>query len=300
MTTNTHSQSNEPSGRKSGDLEADAAVALAAEQFAQTSAVVDPLEALAEATGVKDPAALKAILAAAMEQMNAAHSAEMAAVRQELSEVRDTQNAIHGRDGVKEDNTSLGGMPWMYYKFPETWPDEQRRGWISMGPGGQRPRDGQRMVNAFAHYLQKGMIPITKYGLCPVPVSSKGADTLLDFVKNGGAVEFPASQIVAYGWHRKNPFARLGVRFPQVEAIRDKLQTFVCEACGHTMDFMPDDKSVGSVYRSHLMNSDKYPFRDAVEAVNRAGYKTTGHAPQSIDKIIAARSPLDLPETADV
>src|SRR3990167_1762187 len=188
------------------------------------------------------------------------------------------------RGGLRDNNESLGDFPWMYYRQPQTWPDEQRRGWIVIGPGGASPRSGQRDTGSFANYLRKGMIPITKYGLCPVPTSTSVADHFVLFVQNGGAQEFPPSQIVAYAWHKRNPFTKLGVRFTQVDPIRSQLKSFTCDFCGYSLDFMPNEPSAGTAYRQHLMNSDKIPFREAIVSVKAAGMTVTPFRPRAVDE----------------
>ena len=248
----------------------------------------DSMAKLAAATGINDIAALKAIIEAATSSLNASHKAEITALRTEIENVR-----LEGRDrGKVEDlNESMGGYPWMYYKIPQTFPDKQRRGWITMGPGGASPKDGHRDTGSFALYLKKGFIPITEHGLCPVPTSSNVADTYVDFVRRGGAGKFPASQIVAYQWHKRNPFAGMGVRWAQLDGILDKLQSFTCEYCGFSLDFMPDDPTVGTAYRIHLINADKVTFKEAIEAVRAAGLTTTPFKNRTIEEISQLNRP---------
>lgn len=247
----------------------------------------DPISKLAAITGIDDKAALQTILEAATAALSGSHKAEVDALRREIDQVRN-----EGREGKVADlNESMGGYPWMYYRFPSTFPDKQRRGWITMGPGGASPKDGRRDTGSFATYLKKGMIPITKYGLCPVPTSPVVANNYVEFIKRGGAVEFPASQIVAYSWHRNNPFVRLGVRWTQVDPIRHLLQSWTCEYCGFEMDFMPDDPTAGTTYRSHLVNVDKLTFKDAVQSVKDAGLTTTPYKQRTIEQISAMARP---------
>lgn len=254
-------------------------------------AAIDEADAMAKlqaATGISDAGALQAIIEAATKNLTASHKAEMTALRKDLESVRQ-----EGREGnVTDLNESAGGYPWMYYKIPQTFPDEQRRGWVTMGPGGASPRTGHRDTGSFAAYLKKGFIPITKYGLCPVPVDPRVAKNYEAFVKHGGAVEFPGSQIVAYQWHKNNPFVGLGVRWTQLDSIIDKLITWQCEYCGFEMDFMPGDRTAGTAYRVHLVNTDKVPFKEAIEAVKAAGLTTTPFKSRTIEEISQMASPL--------
>lgn len=248
----------------------DPVAAAVAEEIAEKDTGESPLEKLAKATGISDPSALKLIFEAAVKSMSDSHSAEVDALRREMSELK-----ASGHEGkVQNYNDDSGGYPWMYYRIPEEWPDEQRRGWITIGPGGAG-HSGKRDAGSFNRYLNKGFIPITKYGPCPVPTDPRAYLNYVAFVKAGGWKEFPPSQLVAYGWHKANPFVRLGVRFPQMDALADSIQTFVCEYCGYTKDFMPDDKTIGASYISHMINTDKVTRKEAVEAVKAAGFQTT-------------------------
>ncbi len=229
----------------------------------------DPMAKLAAAAGVSDPAALQAIIDAAVSQLKLSNKAEMDAMRAEMQAVQ------AGHEGkIQDGNESMGGYPWMYYRIPQDFPDEQRRGWITVGPGGAG-KSGQRDAGSFNNYLKKGFLPITKYGKCPVPTSPVAAFAFVDFVKNGGWKEFPPSQLVAYNWHKKNPFAKLGVRFPQLDPVLDTLVEITCEYCGFELSFMPGDKTAGTAYRTHLVNTDKVTFKEAIDAVKAIGLTTT-------------------------
>lgn len=250
----------------------------------------DPLSKLAAATGIKDMAILGAIIEAATATMQASHNAEIAALRQELADFKVEAE----REGKVSDlNESMGGYPWMYYRIGPTFADERRRGWITIGPGGASPKSGKRDTGSFALYLKKGFIPITNRGICPVPTHVEVWKNFVDFVKRGGAEDFPISQIVTYQWHKRNPFAKMGVRFPQVEAVIDRLTSWTCEYCGYSMDFMPGDPEAGAAYRYHLTNADKVTFKEAVEAVQRAGLTTTPFRSRSIEEITRMSSPND-------
>lgn len=247
----------------------------------------DPLAKLAAAAGISDPAALQAIIDAATKEIRAGNKAEIDALRAEMHSVQD------GHEGkVQDGNESMGGYPWMYYRIPQDFPDEQRRGWITVGPGGANTK-GNRDAGSFNNYLRKGFLPITKYGKCPVPTSPIAALAFVDFVKAGGWAEFPPSQLVAYAWHKKNPFARLGIRFPQLDAVIDTLIGFTCEYCGFELDFMPGDKTAGTAYRTHLVNTDKVTFKEAIDAVKAQGLTTTPfRMVRGAEAAMASKSPV--------
>lgn len=248
----------------------------------------DPMAKLAAAVGINDPAALQAIIEAATRQLRTEFTAESDALRAEMAAMK-----MQGHEGAVQDlNDTMGGYPWMYYRIPQDFPDEQRRGWITVGPGGSG-KDGNRDAGSYNRYLRKGFLPITKYGKCPVPTDPRASMGFIQFVKAGGAQEFPPHQLVAYNWHKKNPFARLGVRFPQLTPeIMESLIGFTCEYCGFEMDFMPGDKMAGTAYRTHLINADKIGFKEAIEAVKAAGLTTTPfRAVRGAEAAIAASRP---------
>lgn len=281
---------------KKTDAEADAVdgATAADEAVAQTIALGDepdtddPMTKLAKAVGVTDPALLGSIIEAATSRLNAAHKAEIEALRQELAQFK-VDSEREGR--VQDLNESMGGYPWQYWRFGPAYPDEQRRDWIAILPGGASPKSGSRDTGSFNIYVKKGMLPITNRGVCPVPTSSDVWKNYVEFVKRGGDADFPPSQIVSYQWHKRNPFAKMGIRWKQVEDILDQLVSWTCEYCGYSMDFMPGDKTAGAAYRVHLTNSDKVTFKEAVEAVQRAGLTTTPFRSRSIDEIMALKRP---------
>lgn len=212
------------------------------------------------ADGNPDVEAVKALINQAM----AARDAEIGALRAELEAVKTARP-----DGLFSDDASVGGFPWMYWKKPSNWPTEGERGWISYGPGGPST-NGNRDTGSFNRYLKKGLIPVTRYGYIEPPKTPNAIDSFLPILRKGGASEFPASQVIAYNWHINPPIP--GLTFPQYEAVKGSIISFVCEACGHTLFFMPGEQAVaGETYRAHLMTSHKYPFREAAEAVKAAG-----------------------------
>ena len=203
----------------------------------------------------------------------------------------DPRNITIGEDTIVGEGAVLDGRAELFIGSHVDNASDTLVQQIVIGPGGASPRSGQRDTGSFANYLRKGMIPITKYGLCPVPTSTSVADHFVLFVQNGGAQEFPPSQIVAYAWHKRNPFTKLGVRFTQVDPIRSQLKSFTCDFCGYSLDFMPNDPSAGTAYRQHLMNSDKIPFREAIESVKAAGLTVTPFRPRAVDEIMELVAP---------
>lgn len=224
-----------------------------------TGVIVEPL-VVSKGSGPTDIEAVKSLVNDAM----AARDAEIQALRAELEAVKTARP-----DGLFSDDASVGGYPWMYWRKPDNWVTVGERGWISYGPGGPS-KNGNRDTGSFNRYLKKGLIPVTRYGYIEPPRTPNALDSYLPILQNGGAGEFPASQVIAYNWHVRPPIP--GIIFPQYEAVKDDVISFVCEACGHTMYFMPGEKNTaGENYRAHLMTSHKYPYREAAEAVRIAG-----------------------------
>lgn len=229
-------------------------------------------EKLAEALGVKDGVdldAVKALIDSAMRSRDA----EIQALRNELATVQAGGNG----DGFGE-TPSIGGYPWMYWRKPDTWKEEIERGWITYGPGGPTPR-GNRDTGSYQTALRQGLQPVTRYGYLEPPKTPNAIDAYLPILKAGGAKEFPASQVVAYNWHITPPLR--GIVFPQYEAVKDSIIEWVCEACGHSMSFVPEQRSIaGDNLRMHLMKAHKYPFREAAEAVKSAGLSLVNYRAQ--------------------
>lgn len=250
----------------------------------------DPLAKLAAATGIADVDTLKMIVEAATASLTASHKAEMNALREDMQAMQ----LAAGHEGKVQDlNESMSGYPWQYYRIGPEFADAERRGWITLGPGGAE-RSGHRDTGSYANYLKKGFIPITKYGTCPVPTSPNAPQSFISMLRRGGAAEFPASQLVAYNWHRINPFAKLGIRFPQITSeLLNTLTGFTCEYCGFTREFMPGDVTAGTAYRIHLINADKISFKEAIEAVRAAGLTVTPFSRKTIKDAIKASRPTD-------
>ena len=239
------------------------------------------LEALAkEGMTVED---VKALLADAV----TANKAEIEALRQELQTVKQA-----GTDGMLKDDASVGGYPWMYWRLPSKgrFAESGRAGWIQTGPGGATPsgaRDG-----SFSLYLHKGMTPVTKWGYIDPPTKPQAyLDSYLTILKAGGAVEFPASQVIAYNWHVSPPIK--GLKFPQYEALKGSIKTYTCEACGEIRAFMPDDTGISAAYRTHLMTDHKYPFREAATALKDQGFTISPFKQATVEEMIERSSPTD-------
>jgi len=202
---------------------------------------------------------------AIIQQAMAARDAEVSALRQELQAIKVNTSAQTANDAQ-----GAGGYPWMFWRKPQTWPDTQSRGWLSIGPGGPTPA-GNRDTGSYNLYLRKGMTPVTKYGYINPPVDPEARKIFMPLLRKGGAIEFPASQVIAFKWHIDPPIE--GLTFPQYELVKGTVINFVCEACGHTLYFMPTEKAVaGENYRAHLMVTHKYPFREAAEAIRLSGF----------------------------
>ncbi len=216
-----------------------------------------------------------------------AHSAEITALRQELQSVKTA-----GSDGMIGQDASVGGMPWMYWRCPNSagFKASGRAGWITYAPGGPTPK-GARDTGSYATYLKKGMVPVTQYGYLAPPTKPQAyLDSFLTILQApGGSAEFPASQVIAYGWHLKPPIK--GMVFEQYEALKGTIKHWQCEACGERRFFMPDDTEIGGVYRTHLMVDHKYPFREAAEAIKLAGYTASPYAPATVEQMMARTSP---------
>ncbi len=214
-----------------------------------------------------------------------AQGAETAALRQQLAEVKKASD-----EGMVDKDASIGGYPWMIWRLPNkgAYKEGGRGNWVQVGPGGSTPK-GARDAGSFSIYLRKGMTPMTKYGFIEPPTTSQAADSYLPMLKQGGAIEFPASQVIAYNWHKRPPMA--GLKFPQYEALKGSIKNYVCEACGDEMAFMPDDKEIGTAYRTHLMTDHKYPFREAAQALKDQGFTTTPYAPATVEQMMERSSP---------
>lgn len=228
-----------------------------------------------EATDPTDRAAVKAAIeqpptsAVPLEVNDAATKAlleRMAALEAELTAVKNTKRA----GDLLDENASIGGYPWRYYRLPENWPDPQSRGWVTIGPGGVG-NGGAMDAKRYANYMKKGLRAIDAYGFPDVPTTTNGADAFMTMLQKGGAKEFPCSQVIAYRWHLNPPIK--GLKFPQYEEQKKNVRRLQCEACPKTDYFMVDDRTAGDTYRRHLTGAHKYPFEFAAKAVEKVGFK---------------------------
>lgn len=219
-----------------------------------------------------------------------AQQAEIGALRQQIDEIK---RGV-GSDGMlNSDAASIGGFPWMYYRLPNkgAFKESGRGHWITTGPGGATPQ-GRRDSGSYSTYLRKGMTPITKYGYIEPPTRAQAyLDQYLPILRSGGAVEFPVSQVIAFGWHRVPPIR--GLKFPQYEQVKGNVKAFQCEACGQPFDYIEGDEEIGNRYRSHLMTGHKYPFREAAEAVRSLGFTTTPYKPVPVEEMMAKNAPTE-------
>jgi len=152
------------------------------------------------------------------------------------------------------------GFPWMYYKRPNMGP---AAGWIVTGPGGSAtPGGNRRNIGAYALYTHKGFKPLPEYGVLDPP----GTDTRVGaqfrlILANGGAKEFPVAQVLAYRWHVDPPIA--GLRFPQIEAVRDQIRQFACDECDFECWFIDGDRDTARACFQHLTKTHDYTRREA-------------------------------------
>ena len=217
----------------------------------------------------------------------ASQGAEIEALHRELQQVKTA-----GVDGMLGTDASIGGYPWMYWRLPNAhgYKTSGRAGWIQYGPGGATPK-GARDTGSYSTYLRKGLVPVTKYGFIAPPTQPQAyLDSYLPILRAlGGASEFPASQVIAYNWHKRPPIK--GLKFPQYEALKNSIKNWICEACGDQRFFMPNDSEIGGVYRTHLMIDHKYPFREAAEAVKAQGFSLTAYTHATIDDMMKKTRP---------
>lgn len=168
---------------------------------------------------------------------------QIAQLRNEVSTLRQTGTA----DASGAMDLGPAGYPWQYYRRADRGVEA---GWIVAAPGGATPR-GHRSAGAFVRYMSKGMKPLTQYGTCQPPAAYKnGGAQLVPMLQNGGAREFPASQVLAYKWHMTPPLE--GVVFPEYEKVKDRVRHFACDDCDYETWMIDDDKDTGMVCFRHL------------------------------------------------
>ena len=213
----------------------------------------------AAATGTLDPEVARVI-------------AEMQTTIGNLEE-RLTKNEQSKEGEIAEGGAS--GYPWQYYSKPNTGPQAL---WVIAGPGGAA-KGGQRDGGTFSQYQSRGHKALMNYGPAPIPSDAPLAgQQFWSFIEKGGAKEFPASQVLAYRWHREPPV--VGFTFPQYEKIKDTVLEFACDDCDLELSFLPGDELAPRACFNHLRNIHDYPRGEAKVAMDAQGIKNV--APYAI------------------
>jgi len=195
-------------------------------------------------------------------------------LRREVASVK-VSAAADGGEVITGDSS----FPWQYYKKPERANDPQS-GWITCGPGGALST-GQRDIGSVMHYMGKGMKVISQYGTAPQPSQTyrTPGGQYIRMLENGGAREFPVSQILQLKWNIKPPIP--GIVFPQLEAVRDRIKVFTCYECDPGLAFevycLDDDRLAPRIFLTHLMRLHEMRRDEALAAVREQGF-TIGRA----------------------
>ena len=180
-----------------------------------------------------------AIAIAAMQEQIASLQGELSAVREQTVQP------------VKNAQETPGGYPRQYYKRGKFGVEA---GWIEVAGGGSTPK-GNRNVGQYLTYTgRKGFKALTAYGVVDVASAFYGkppGSQYIPMLQRGGAKEFPPSQVLAYKWDVKPPIP--GLKFPQVEAVKEKVRIFECpEDCGFSLHFLIDDRTSSATCFRHL------------------------------------------------
>lgn len=241
-----------------------------------------PSERLPAASDASDSGASDAVQKMGL-NLDGPTAAALAALQKELSEVRSDLSRLRAAGALTDDvvaESGPGGYPWQYYKRSNR-PGDPMAGWVMVLPGGASPTSGQRDVGSFAKYVGKGFKALTRYGVAPVPSSVRGgaSEQFAAMLQNGGASEFPLSQIVAYGWHIRPPVP--GIIFPQLDESRDQIRHFTCEDCERETWFLVDDREASSGCFRHLRRDSRdgrhaYPRREALMILKSQGITPPG------------------------
>ena len=185
---------------------------------------------------------------------------------------------------IRPQEQGPAGFPWQYWKRPDrTRPGspDPGAGWVVAGPGGAGSTSGRRDIGSYANYISKGETPLTQYGPCPVPGSDplvtnpRAGGIFRPMLERGGAVEFPPSQILAYGWHVNPPLP--GITFPQLDAVQDKVLHFTCPDCDRQTWLLEDDsETMQSCFRHLRTNTGDgrhaYPREEASMYLESLGF----------------------------
>lgn len=240
----------------------------------------------------------------------AEEASAMVNMQKELADLRSEVKVMKlaTKDKAREEagDSGAGGWPFQYYKNPTmnvVGEKHQQAGWIVIGMGGATPR-GQRNIGAISGYVSKGLKPLTDYGVCDTPSALVGKygkyGILMPFLEAGGATEVPASQVLAYGWHKRPPIP--GLLFPQYEEIKGSELEFLCEDCDLQLWFTKDDQDTTRACFFHLRNAHEYSRAEAVLALQAQNLPTLGRFAleaeaakiKVVDKVKVAAAPLDV------
>lgn len=222
---------------------------------------------------------------------SAAPSAVAAALGQMQKQVQDLQAEVSRLRSIDDKGEGIvdagpGGWPWQYYKRGED--GSPMAGWVTSAPGGATPK-GLRNVGALARFVSKGYKVLTAYGVAGVPTgSSRPGSRFITLLQNGGAGEFPVSQVIAYRWHMEPPIP--GIIFPDYEANRHRVKHFACEDCDFEQWFLDDDRETANACFRHLRRASGdgrhgYSRKDAAQAFRDQEIKPpTGRLADEIEK----------------
>ena len=239
------------------------------------------LEDLAKATEAASLAS--ANMDPAIAEVIASMQGEISRLNKEVQETKVRQ----GKGGVEE---GPGGFPWQYYKRPTIvdtrHPSYAASGWVVVAPGGSAA-GGKRDVGSYAFYTTKGFKPLMNYGIVDVPTGqAPPGDEYRTIIQNGGVHEFPVSQILALKWHLEPPVKE--TVFPQYEAVKDQVLSFLCDECEFELFFLPEDETAPQGVFRHLRNGHEYTRAEATMALRAQGI--TNVAPYAIRAATSERA----------
>lgn len=207
---------------------------------------------------------------------------QMTTMETELSTAN--QNTYGKGDNIVDQG--IEGYPWQYYRLPNKG---VQANWVTNAPGGATTK-GQRSAGAYSNYLRKGLKPITRYGPCPVPTTERGWESYIPMLRKGGAVEFPAEQVLAYKWHLRPPIR--GLKFPSVEKLNGKFLHALCEECEFELFSVLEDKTISRAFLMHLRGRHEYARREAILSIREQGLPSVGrYALEQQEQPVAEASP---------
>lgn len=250
-------------------------------------------EATARASGQPPPEAPSAHPEASPEHLQISDpqtAGVISSMQRELQDLKGELNAVRTQAGSKDgvSDTKTGGYPWQYFKKEEKEGDPEA-GWVVCSPGGKTPT-GHQAVGAFVRSLQKGRKPLYNYGPCPTPNQTGFGGAMVPLLRNGGAKEFPPSQILAFKWHVNPPLPDLV--WPQLDEVIDDIRHFVCGDCDLELWFMKDNSATIRACFRHLRNPTErnghgYQRAAALEALKELNLDFSGRE----EVISGARDP---------